>query len=77
MLSINSQFLKLISNSLQLSEKQVRNAIQLFDEGATIPFISRYRKEMTDGLDEVQLANIKDQYDKLCDLEKRTITVNC
>lgn len=75
MLSINSQFLKLISNSLQLSEKQVRNAIQLFDEGATIPFISRYRKEMTDGLDEVQLANIKDQYDKLCDLEKRKDTI--
>jgi uncharacterized protein len=45
-------FIKLIATSLQLSEKQIRNSIQLFDEGATIPFISRYRKEMTDGMDD-------------------------
>lgn len=72
---INPQFLKLISSSLQLTEKQVRNTINLLNEGATIPFISRYRKEMTDGLDEVQLANIKEQYDKLCELEKRKETI--
>ena len=68
-------FIKLISTSLQLSEKQIRNAIQLLDEGATIPFISRYRKEMTDGMDEVQLGDTKEQYDKLCELEKRKETV--
>ena len=68
-------FIKLISASLQLSEKQIRNAIQLLDDGATIPFISRYRKEMTDGMDEVQLADTKEQYDKLCELEKRKETV--
>ncbi|MDR2841546.1 MAG: RNA-binding transcriptional accessory protein [Paludibacter sp.] len=69
------QFIKIIAASLQLSDKQVRNAIRLFDEGATIPFISRYRKEMTDSMDEIQLANLKEQYDKLCELEKRKATV--
>lgn len=75
MSTINSQFLKLITNSLQLSEKQVRNTIILFTEGATIPFISRYRKEMTDGMDEVQVADVKEQYEKLCELEKRKETI--
>ena len=68
-------FIQLISKSLQLSEKQILNAIQLLDEGATIPFISRYRKEMTDGMDEVQLADTKEQYEKLCELEKRKETI--
>ena len=68
-------FIKMIAASLQLTEKQIRNAIQLINEGATIPFISRYRKEMTDAMDEVQLADTKEQYDKLCELEKRKDTV--
>jgi len=72
---VNPQFLKLISSSLQLNEKQVRNTINLSNEGATIPFISRYRKEMTDGLDEVQIAAIKEHFDKLCELEKRKETI--
>ena len=75
MIPINPQFLKLISSSLQCTEKQIRNTINLLNEGATIPFISRYRKEMTDGLDEVQLANIKEQFDKLIELEKRKVTI--
>ena len=65
----------MIAASLQLTEKQIGNAIQLLNEGATIPFISRYRKEMTDAMDEVQLADAKEQYDKLCELEKRKHTV--
>ncbi|MDD3320290.1 MAG: Tex family protein [Paludibacter sp.] len=72
---IPQKFISLISTSLQLSEKQVRNAIQLFEEGATIPFISRYRKEMTEGMDEVQLGDTKDQYDKLCELAKRKLAI--
>ena len=68
-------FIKMIAASLQLTEKQIRNAIQLLNEGATIPFISRYRKEMTDAMDEVQLAEAKEQYEKLCELEKRKQTV--
>ncbi|MDX9918519.1 MAG: Tex family protein [Paludibacter sp.] len=75
MSSDNPQIIKLIADSLQLSEKQIRNAIRLLDEGATIPFISRYRKEMTDGMDEVQLADTREQYDKLCELLKRRETV--
>jgi len=73
--SIPAKFISLIANSLSLSEKQVLNAIQLFNEGATIPFISRYRKEMTEGMDEVQLADTKDYYDKLCELAKRKLAV--
>ena len=72
---IPSKFISLIASTLQLAEKQIRNAIQLFNEGATIPFVSRYRKEMTDGMDEVQLGDTKDQYDKLCELAKRKIAV--
>ena len=75
MSSDNPQIIKLIADSLQLSEKQIRNAIRLLDEGATIPFMSRYRKEMTDGMDEVQLADTREQYDKLCELLKRRETV--
>jgi uncharacterized protein len=73
--SIPPKFISLIASSLQLSEKQISNAIQLFNEGSTIPFISRYRKEMTDGMDEVQLGETKEQYDKLCELAKRKLAV--
>jgi len=72
---ILEQFISLIATALQLTAKQVRNAIQLFIEGASIPFISRYRKEMTDGMDEVQLGDTKEHYDKLCELAKRKTAV--
>lgn len=73
--TIPAKFIALIAAALLLTEKQIRNAIQLFIEGATIPFISRYRKEMTGSMDEVQLADVKDQYDKLCELDKRKTTI--
>lgn len=60
-----------ISSALQISESQVRKTIALLDEGATIPFISRYRKEMTGSLDEVQVAAIRDLRDQFVELEKR------
>jgi len=60
-----------ISTALQISENQVRKTIALLDEGATIPFISRYRKEMTGSLDEVQVATIRDLRDQFVELEKR------
>ncbi len=75
MSQIPPKFLSLIASTLQLTEKQVRNAIELFNEGATIPFVSRYRKEMTDGMDEVQLGDTKEQYDKLSELAKRKLAV--
>ncbi len=58
-------FNTIISRELAISEKQVKNTLSLLIEGATIPFISRYRKEMTGELDEVQVGNIKEKYDKL------------
>jgi Transcriptional accessory protein len=68
-------FSVIISGELQLREQQVKNTIDLLEEGATIPFISRYRKERTGSLDEVQIAAIKDWYEKLSELEKRKQTV--
>lgn len=65
------RFYKKIALQLSVSENQVSNAIQLLDEGATIPFISRYRKEMTGSLDEVQVAAVRDEIERLRTLEKR------
>lgn len=64
-----------IAASLQLQERQVLAAIALFDDGATIPFIARYRKEATGLLDEVQLAEIQDSYKKLQELDKRRAAI--
>lgn len=64
-----------IAQSLSISQKQVTNVISLFDEGATIPFIARYRKEATGGLDEVQIGAIKTLHSAALDLEKRRKTI--
>lgn len=66
---------KLISSALGIRESQIERTIALLNDGATIPFISRYRKEATGGLDEVQIAAIKEQYDKLQELVKRKETI--
>lgn len=68
-------FISLLTDSLQISAKQIINTIHLLEDGATIPFISRYRKEMTGELDEVQIGAVKDQYDKLLEIEKRKDTI--
>ncbi len=68
-------FHKMISLALNIAEGQIRSTLSLFNDGATIPFISRYRKEVTGGLDEVQIENIKEQHDKLCELQKRKETI--
>lgn len=68
-------FVSLLSESLQLSNMQIRNTVQLLQEGATIPFISRYRKERTGELDETQVSEIKTQYEKLLEIEKRKETI--
>lgn len=62
---------KKIAAELGIRDFQVRNTITLLDEGATVPFISRYRKEMTGSLDEVQVSSIRDRYIKYQELEKR------
>ena len=68
-------FHKMISELSGISEKQISSTLHLLGEGATIPFISRYRKEATGGLDEVQIEQIKEQHDKLCDIAKRKETI--
>ena len=68
-------FAKLIAELLKLSDKAVTNTLKLLDEGCTIPFIARYRKEATGGLDEVQIAAISEQYDKLQEMAKRKETI--
>jgi uncharacterized protein len=62
---------KIIAAELAVSEKQVIATIDLLDEGATVPFISRYRKEVTGSLDEVQVAAVRDRFQQLRDLDKR------
>ena len=64
-----------IAKQLQLAVKAVENTLSLLDEGCTIPFISRYRKEKTGGLDEVQIGNISQLYDKMKELIKRKETI--
>lgn len=61
----------IISKELSITQKQVSTTLALLDEGATIPFISRYRKEMTGSLDEVQITAIRDRILQLRDLDKR------
>ncbi|MFR0835695.1 MAG: Tex family protein [Barnesiella sp.] len=68
---MNPLFFRLISQALQLNETQVKNTVDLLENGATIPFISRYRKEATGSLDEVYISQIKEQYEKLKETEKR------
>ena len=68
-------FAALIASRLSLQERAVANTLALLDEGCTIPFISRYRKERTGGLDEVQIAAISDQYERLKEIQKRKETV--
>jgi len=63
--------INIIARKLQLHDWQVENTLRLLDDGATIPFISRYRKEITGSLNEVQLAEIRDEYERLRELDKR------
>ena len=68
-------FAQLIASALNLQERAVAATIALLEEGCTIPFISRYRKERTGGLDEVQIAAISDRFEKLQEIQKRKETI--
>ncbi len=72
---MHSLFAPIISGTVNCSERQVAAVLTLLDEGATIPFIARYRKEKTGSLDEVQIAAIQAQYGKLQELSKRKETI--
>ena len=72
---MDQKIIQLIAQQLGLQYTQVNNTIQLIDEGATIPFISRYRKERTGSLDEVQVEAVKDAKEKMEELLKRKETI--
>lgn len=69
------EFSQMIAAELKLPAHRIANTLKLLQGGATIPFISRYRKEATGGLDEVQIGDIQTRYEKLCELSKRKETV--
>ncbi|MEY5042588.1 MAG: hypothetical protein RLZZ414_2152, partial [Bacteroidota bacterium] len=64
-----------IHQKLGIPEHSIQKTIQLFTDGATIPFVARYRKEFTGGLNEVELAHIHQMWREAQDLEKRKVTV--
>ncbi|OFX86798.1 MAG: RNA-binding transcriptional accessory protein [Bacteroidetes bacterium GWF2_33_16] len=72
---MNETYIKKIAGILNVNNWQVENTIKLLDEGATIPFISRYRKEATGSLDEMQIEIIKDQLAKLKEFDNRRETI--
>lgn len=72
---MNKEIVNIIARALQLQAKPVENTLGLLDEGCTIPFISRYRKEKTGGMDEVQVGSVAQMYDKIKELLKRKETV--
>lgn len=69
------QFSQMIADALKLPVHRVENTLKLLQGSATIPFISRYRKEATGGLDEVQISEISSRYEKLLELSKRKETI--
>lgn len=75
MIEQDKKYIEIISNELNISFKQIANTVKLLSDGGTIPFISRYRKEQTGSLDEVEITNIRDRLNKLVELHKRKETV--
>ncbi len=73
--TMNSENISRISSELNVPVKNVKAVVSLLDEGATIPFISRYRKEATGSLDEVKVAAVSDLFEKLKEMDKRRETI--
>lgn len=71
MLSITTR----IANELNIHEKQVEAAVKLLDEGATVPFIARYRKEVTNGLDDTQLRHLEERLGYMRELDDRRASI--
>ncbi len=72
---MNQKINEIISQNLGIKTLQVNHTVALLEEGATVPFISRYRKERTGSLDEVQILQIKELSEKFTELEKRKETI--
>lgn len=69
------EFSQMIAAAMKLPVHRIENTLKLLTGGATIPFISRYRKEATGELNEVQIGEIQSRYEKLCELSKRKETI--
>ena len=72
---MNEEIIKRISQELKITEEQIQNTLNMLEEGNTVPFIARYRKEQTKGLDEEQILYIQKQYDYQLKLAERKETV--
>ena len=72
---MEKKHIDIISKAGSLAPWQVENALRLPQDGATIPFISRYRKEATGSLDETQVTDVRDQYTRLVEMDKRRETI--
>ncbi|HRR49830.1 MAG TPA: Tex-like N-terminal domain-containing protein, partial [Bacteroidales bacterium] len=72
---MNSLYINYITSSMSISAWQVEHCVQLLEESATVPFISRYRKERTGSLNEVQVSEIKHYYNKFNELDKRKTAI--
>lgn len=72
---MNQKQIQIIVELLNLSQNQIKNTIKLLADGATVPFIARYRKEVTESLDELQVLDIKNLYEKLEDADKRRLAI--
>ena len=72
---MNKLYIDYISDTLSVAGWQIEHTVELLKEGATVPFISRYRKERTGGLDEVQVAEIKHHFSRFEELDKRKETI--
>src|SRR5687768_7908459 len=70
-----NKILRLISSELSINQNQVKVTVELFNEGNTVPFISRYRKEKTGSLDEIQVRNIEQRLQSLRNLESRKLEI--
>src|SRR5512138_185319 len=71
----SAQIISTVSSELALSPHQVANTLALFGEGNTLPFIARYRKEATGGLDEIQLRDVRDRAQYLTELDERRTAI--
>ncbi len=70
---MNDSFCRIIAGEIQARPEQVDAAVRLLDEGNTVPFIARYRKEITGGLDDTQLRNLETRLSYLRELEERDV----
>ena len=74
-MDFENRHVRLIAEELGITENQVKSTLMLFAQGDTIPFVARYRKEATGGLDEVQLVAIRDRKNKLDEIDKRRASI--